>query len=149
MNSSYINTIIGPLEIITNKGVLFEIRFLSSIEDDVIKDDAVNIVSQLKKYFDGTLKDFDIECSQEGTDFQKKVWSSLVKIPYGKTVSYSTLAQMIDNPKAVRAVGGANNKNKIPIVIPCHRVIGADGSLTGYAGGLEVKKILLKIESSI
>ena len=81
-----------------------------------------------------------------GTDFQKKVWSALCRIPYGETRSYKDIAEKIGNPKAVRAVGGANNKNRFMIVVPCHRVIGADGSLTGYAGGIDKKIILLRHE---
>lgn len=101
---------------------------------------------QLRAYFDGTLKTFDLSLAPEGTPFQLKVWEELQKIPYGKTISYKTLAQRLGNPKAVRAVGAANGKNPLPIVIPCHRVIGSDGSLTGYAGGLSIKKSLLDFE---
>ena len=82
----------------------------------------------------------------EGTDFQKKVWEALKAIPYGETRSYAQIAAAAGNPKACRAVGGANNKNPLPVIIPCHRVIGADGSLTGYGGGLEIKRFLLNLE---
>lgn len=101
---------------------------------------------QLKAYFDGKLTRFDLELSPEGTDFQRRVWKALRTIPYGKTISYKVLAEKIGNPKAVRAVGGANGRNPIPIVIPCHRVIGADGSLTGFGGGVDVKYALLSLE---
>jgi len=101
---------------------------------------------QLKEYFVGKRKKFDIPLNPQGTDFQRSVWKALQDIPYGKTRSYKQIAQAIGNPKACRAVGMANNKNPIWILIPCHRVIGTDGSLTGYGGGIEMKKKLLKLE---
>jgi len=149
MNISLINTPLGALEITTKEGTLYKIDFLKDEVTEVIQTDAAEIVSQLKKYFKGELSEFSIDLFLDGTDFQKQVWVKLMEVPYGETVSYGELADMIDNPKAVRAVGGANNKNKIPIVIPCHRVIGSDGSLTGYAGGLEFKKALLELEKGI
>ena len=103
-------------------------------------------VMQLKEYFTGKRKKFDIPINPQGTEFQRSVWDALLKIPYGKTRSYKQVAQMIGNPKACRAVGMANNKNPIWILIPCHRVIGTDGTLTGYGGGIEMKKRLLGIE---
>lgn len=104
---------------------------------------------QLKEYFSGNRTSFDVPIEFEGTEFQRSVWNALCAIPYGETRSYGQIAKHINNPKAVRAVGGANNKNKIMILVPCHRVIGADGSLTGYAGGLDIKEKLLKLERSI
>lgn len=101
---------------------------------------------QLASYFSGQRKDFDIPLDLEGTTFQRKVWGQLSKIPYGKTVSYSDVARKIKNPKAVRAVGSANGKNPVCIVVPCHRVIAADGSIGGYAGGIRVKEQLLALE---
>jgi len=101
---------------------------------------------QLKEYFTGKRKKFDIPLNPQGTDFQRSVWKALQEIPYGKTRSYKQIAIAIGNPKACRAVGMANNKNPIWILIPCHRVIGTDGALTGYGGGLEMKKRLLNIE---
>ena len=102
---------------------------------------------QLQEYFDGTRREFDLRLAPEGTDFQKLVWDGLRDIPYGTTVSYQELATRIGAGKAVRAVGAANGANPIPIIIPCHRVIGADGSLTGYGGGIERKRWLLDHES--
>ncbi|MDR1629675.1 MAG: methylated-DNA--[protein]-cysteine S-methyltransferase [Oscillospiraceae bacterium] len=102
--------------------------------------------AQLQEYFHGERKRFSVPLFYEGTDFQQVVWSALRNIPYGTTCSYSDLAKAIGNEKAMRAVGLANNKNPLPIFIPCHRVIGKNGSLTGYAGGLDVKKYLLNIE---
>lgn len=102
---------------------------------------------ELKEYFDGERKEFDIPLKVDGTDFRKSVWKELCKIPYGETCTYGDIAKRIGNPKASRAVGLANNKNKIPIFIPCHRVIGANGKLVGFAGGIEIKKYLLDLES--
>jgi len=101
---------------------------------------------QLDEYFAGKRKSFDVPLRPQGTDFQRSVWKALEKIPYGKTRSYKQIAQAIGNPKACRAVGLANNKNPIWIIIPCHRVIGSDGALTGYGGGLNMKKKLLDLE---
>jgi len=104
---------------------------------------------QLALYLDGKLLEFTVPLAPAGTPFQLSVWKALCSIPYGATASYADIARAIGNPKAVRAVGGANNKNSLPIFIPCHRVIGRDGSLTGYAGGLDIKKKLLDIESNV
>lgn len=101
---------------------------------------------QLKNYLKGELKEFFLPIEPEGTVFMKKVWQSLCEIPYGKTATYKDIAVKIGSPKGPRAVGLANNRNPIPLFIPCHRVIGADGSLTGYRGGLELKKTLLDME---
>lgn len=103
-------------------------------------------VRQLESYFSGELKEFTLPLEPSGTVFMKQVWSALCEIPFGKTATYGEIAERIGRPKAARAVGLANNRNPIPIFIPCHRVIGADGSLTGYRGGLEMKKKLLELE---
>jgi methylated-DNA-[protein]-cysteine S-methyltransferase len=104
------------------------------------------IIAQLDAYFAGELEHFDVPMAVHGTDFQKRVWDELTRIPYGETISYSELARRLGDPKLVRAVGVANGRNPISIIIPCHRVIGADGSLVGYGGGLERKKWLLEHE---
>jgi methylated-DNA-[protein]-cysteine S-methyltransferase len=104
-------------------------------------------IRQLQDYFRGELKEFDLPLSLKGTGFQLRVWHALRTIPYGETISYAQLAERIGNSKAVRAVGLANGSNPIPIIIPCHRVIGSDGSLTGFGGGLPNKKKLLALES--
>jgi methylated-DNA-[protein]-cysteine S-methyltransferase len=104
---------------------------------------------QLQLYFDGKLKEFDLPLAPEGTDFMKKVWTELSRIPYGKTASYKEVAERIGNPKAMRAVGLANNRNPIPIIIPCHRVIGADGKMVGYGGGIDIKIQLLSLEADV
>jgi methylated-DNA-[protein]-cysteine S-methyltransferase len=101
---------------------------------------------QLTEYFGGTRREFDLPLRMQGTDFQKRVWQELTEIPYGQTWSYGELAKRIDNPSASRAVGLANGRNPISILVPCHRVIGADGSLTGYGGGLDRKRWLLAHE---
>lgn len=103
--------------------------------------------TQLEEYFCGKQREFDIPIKLNGTEFQKAVWNALLTVPYGKTVSYKDIATMIGKPKAARAVGGANNKNPIIIIVPCHRVVGANGSLTGYAYGMDIKQKLLDIET--
>lgn len=103
-------------------------------------------VKELEEYFQGKRKEFTVPCVPEGTDFQKRVWEALTRIPYGVTRTYKEIAVEIGNSRASRAVGMANNKNPVPIIIPCHRVIGSDGRLTGYAGGLGVKEFLLNLE---
>ena len=104
---------------------------------------------QIGEYFAGERRDFDLPLRLSGTDFQVSVLEALQEIPYGETVSYGDIAKRIGRPKAVRAVGAANGRNPLPIVVPCHRVIGSDGSLTGFAGGLEAKKLLLRLEGAI
>jgi epoxyqueuosine reductase len=105
--------------------------------------------TQLEQYFSGSRKQFDLPMDQRGTPFQLQVWAALADIPYGETRSYKQMAEVIERPKAIRAVGGANNKNPISIIVPCHRVIGAEGSLIGFGGGLEIKSHLLSIEGSL
>jgi methylated-DNA-[protein]-cysteine S-methyltransferase len=105
--------------------------------------------SQLYAYFAGDLRAFDLPLHPSGTDFQRDVWMLLAKIPFGETWSYGQLAQRLGKPDAVRAVGAANGRNPIPIVLPCHRVIGADGSLTGFGGGLPTKQFLLRLEGAL
>ena len=104
---------------------------------------------QLLEYFDGLRRHFDLPLAPQGTDFQMEVWHALARIPYGATWSYRDLAAAIGKPAAVRAVGAANGRNPLPIVLPCHRVIGADGSLTGFGGGLPTKEALLRLEGAL
>ena len=106
----------------------------------------IDVQRQLEQYFGGERKQFDLPLAANGTDFQRRVWQSLCAIPFGQTASYGQLAAALGNPNASRAVGLANGKNPIAIVVPCHRVIGANGTLTGYAGGLENKRMLLELE---
>lgn len=103
-------------------------------------------VRQIEAYFRGELKDFDLPLSPAGTPFQRDVWNALCAIPYGKTISYGELARRLGKPSASRAVGAANGRNPLPIVVPCHRVVGSDGRLTGYYGGTHLKEYLLRLE---
>jgi methylated-DNA-[protein]-cysteine S-methyltransferase len=106
-------------------------------------------IAQLNEYFDGKRKSFDIPLVLKGTDFQQKVWRQLQEIPYGQTITYSELAARLGDPQKARAVAGANGLNPIPIIVPCHRVIGADNKLTGYSGGIEKKQFLLQLEGAL
>ena len=116
----------------------------SSDKETIVLKEAV---TQLDRYFKGERKDFDLPIKLKGTEFQMKVWAALQTIPYGETCSYGDLAKKIGNSKASRAVGGANNKNPIMIIVPCHRVIGADGRMVGFGAGIAVKEYLLNLES--
>ena len=110
--------------------------------------DMFNVYPQLKEYFSGERKHFDLPLEIEGTEFQKRVWDELLKIPYGKTISYKQLAVRLGDEKVIRAAASANGANPLAVVVPCHRVIGSDGSLIGYGGGLEIKEKLLVLEGS-
>lgn len=115
--------------------------------EEVIDENTCLALKELEEYFNKKRKNFTVKINMQGTEFQKKVWSELLNIPYGKVVSYKQIAEVIENPKASRAVGNANNKNKIAIIIPCHRVIGSNNKLIGYAGGINRKKYLLELEN--
>ena len=144
----YYESPIGFLEVQTTEGGLRAVSFtLEKIA--VEKENIYNqlAVKQLDEYFKNERTEFDIPLDLEGTDFQLRVWRELSKIPFGKTKSYMDIAKALGDPKAIRAVGTSNGRNKISIIIPCHRVIGSDGSLTGYAGGMERKKWLLDFEN--
>ena len=151
--TSTIESPIGPLTLIARDGVLtnvsmYEQRHTSPPPDAAVSDDAwfKDVAAQLDAYFAGELSSFDLEMNLLGTPFQRNVWTQLCEIPYGETISYGELAQRVGNPNASRAVGLANGRNPIAIIVPCHRVIGANGSLTGYGGGLERKTWLLEHE---
>jgi len=139
-----------PLVLFASAGELSEIRFGSGMspaseqepDHPVLRETA----RQLKLYFAGSLRCFNLPLKPNGTEFQQRVWQALLQIPYSETRSYGEIAQQIGSIKAVRAVGAANGRNPIPIVIPCHRVIGANGKLTGFGGGLPLKRYLLKLE---
>ncbi len=145
---------VGPLRLVAEGGALIEVAFVDSAAgaapataaDDPLLERAA---TQLREYFAGARETFDLPLAPRGTEFQRGVWNALLGIPYGGTISYGTLAGRLGNPNASRAVGLANGANPIAIVIPCHRVIGADGSLTGYGGGLDRKKTLLALESKL
>ncbi len=145
---------IGPLLLAGTDSKLKLVSFAAGkharrVDADWIEDGSpfAEVIEQLKRYFAGELQNFDLPLLLEGTAFQKKVWTALKNIPYGETVSYKTLAERVGSPRAVRAVGAANGANPIPIILPCHRVIGNDGSLTGFGGGLPLKRKLLALES--
>lgn len=120
----------------------FELQDCEIVENEIIK----KCYGQLCEYFEGKRKTFDLPLYISGTEFQMKVWKALQDIGYARTASYGDIAKIVGNPKASRAIGMANNRNKIPIIIPCHRIIGSNGDLTGYAGGLSIKKYLLDLE---
>tara|TARA_R110000765_G_scaffold92283_1_gene174451 strand:+ start:2613 stop:3089 length:477 start_codon:yes stop_codon:yes gene_type:complete len=146
---AYINTPLGVAKITGSSEGLSSVIVLDSEEPltDVIPESLEDAVYQLNEYFEGIRTEFQLDLNPEGTEFQKKVWLELQNIPYGRTASYMELSKLIGDPKAIRAVGAANGRNPLWIVVPCHRVIGSDGSLTGYAGGLHRKKWLLDHES--
>lgn len=150
INSYICNFLIGNLEISDNSTAITSIQLTDKeVSEGTLSPLALMAYTQLTEYFEGKRKEFTLPLAPEGTEFRKKVWKALCDIPYGETRSYGDIAKAVGNPKASRAVGGANNKNPIIIVIPCHRVIGADGSLTGYACGIEIKKRLLELEKGI
>lgn len=149
MYISYYDSPIGWLRLVSNAKAITEVSFASTKGKDGTHKDPVLIQceEELTAYFDGALQDFNVPTTFEiGTPFQQEVWKALRSIPYGTCVSYKDIAIKIGNPKAVRAVGGANNKNPISIIVPCHRVIGANKKLVGYGGGLEIKEALLTLE---
>ena len=150
----YVDTPIGELLLAGTENALSLIGFpKGSMRRDpgpdwIFKEEPIEKVrQQLREYFEGKRREFDIPLSLAGTDFQLSVWHELREIPYGTTVSYGEVAKRIDNPKAVRAVGAANGRNPIPIIVPCHRVIGSHGDLTGFGGGLDTKEALLRLEA--
>lgn len=140
---------LGFTKIVGDEHGISEVTILDSEEKetDIIPVELEDCVFQLKDYFEGTRTQFNLVLNPQGTDFQKRVWNELQQIPFGKTISYLDLSKQLGDIKAIRAVANANAKNPLWIVIPCHRVIGSDGNLTGYAGGLHRKQWLLKHES--
>ncbi|MRX64219.1 methylated-DNA--[protein]-cysteine S-methyltransferase [Maribacter luteus] len=149
MESAFLHT---PLGIAKLEGDENGVSSITVIDGDIPPSDVIpevldDAVYQLQEYFEGKRQAFSLTLNPEGTDFQKKVWDALLQIPFGKTISYLQLSKTLGDPKAIRAVASANGKNPLWIVIPCHRVIGSDGSLTGYAGGIHRKKWLLAHES--
>ena len=149
----YYQSPIGVLKINIQNGFINEINFHNGdeITEEVLSTNDQNIFEKCKlqfdEYFSGKRKNFDLPVRQKGTEFQQKVWNELLNIPYGKTISYLQLSQRIGNVKSIRAAGSANGRNNLSIVVPCHRVIGSNGSLTGYAGGLWRKQWLLEHEN--
>ena len=147
MKSLTFSSPVGNLLIRADEESIIEVSFAG--EESVNDDDCdllKRCVEELKMYFAGKLKDFTVPLKLIGTDFRKKCWEALRTIPYGETISYKELATKVGNSKACRAVGGANHHNPIVIIVPCHRVIGSSGSLTGFGGGLDKKQLLLELE---
>jgi methylated-DNA-[protein]-cysteine S-methyltransferase len=148
---SYCPSPVGNLLLVTSSEGLAQINFPrrgQAADPDWVEaeDSLAEPIRQLRAYFTGSLKEFELPLAPQGTPFQQKVWSEVRRIPYGETISYGELARRIGDPKASRAVGRANGSNPIPIIIPCHRVIGSNGKLTGYGGGLDIKQKLLALE---
>jgi methylated-DNA-[protein]-cysteine S-methyltransferase len=146
-----IDSPVGPLRLVEAGGALAAVRFLDRPDEPprgsvLDRGACTEARRQLQEYFEGRRREFDLVLAPEGTTFQRRVWDELCRIPFGTTISYRALAERIGQPAATRAVGLANGRNPIAIVVPCHRVIGANGSLTGYGGGLERKRYLLALE---
>jgi methylated-DNA-[protein]-cysteine S-methyltransferase len=153
MTHAIVDSPVGPLTLVERDGAvaglyMTEHRHMPALEGG--RDDAVlpDLQEQLTAYFARELKEFDVALSVAGTPFQRRVWAGLAQIPYGETWSYAELAEHVGSPTAVRAVGLANGRNPVSIVVPCHRVVGSNGSLTGYGGGVERKQLLLDLERS-
>ena len=151
MEYAYLNAPVGLLKIEGDIHGLSAVIYTDEQAPDtpIIPECLEDTVYQLKEYFEGNRTTFDLKLNPNGTDFQKKVWIELQNIPFGKTASYLDMAKQLGDPKVIRAAASANGKNPISIIIPCHRVIGSDGSLTGYAGGLHRKKWLLAHENPV
>jgi methylated-DNA-[protein]-cysteine S-methyltransferase len=144
---SIISTPLGNIRISSKEGCLSELRFTDEQTDGEILDQVLlSAKEQLEEYFAGKRRNFDMPIGLGGTDFQRKVWMEVAKIPFGQTTTYMKLSQKLGNPAAIRAVGAAIGANPILVILPCHRILGSDGSLTGYAGGLDRKKALLELE---
>jgi methylated-DNA-[protein]-cysteine S-methyltransferase len=146
--TTHINTPLGILQIMGDTDGIQQIKFVeeSIALSTVIPTELVSCATQIQEYFDKKRMAFNLKLKPQGTDFQQKVWADLVNVPFGKTESYLTMSRRYGDEKAIRAVASANGKNPLAIIIPCHRIIGSNGSLTGYAGGLWRKKWLLDFE---
>lgn len=155
MNYTYLDSPIGPLLIAGDADGIRRISFPKHgraakpepVWTESARGPVAEAMRQLHEYFAGKRTEFDLPLAPEGTEFQRTVWRGLQQIPYGVTISYGELARWVGNPKASRAVGAANGKNPLPVVIPCHRVIGSNGTLTGFGGGLPIKQALLDLET--
>lgn len=149
---TYMDSPLGKIKIVGDADAIKMVGFVDGEEratDGILPLVVRNCKKQLREYFDGKRKEFNIPLAPEGTDFQKDVWNTLLEIPFGKTSTYAKQSVKLGDIKKIRAVGTANGKNPVAVIIPCHRVIGTDGSLTGYAGGLDKKEWLLRHENSL
>ncbi len=148
---SYFDTPLGPVLITADEHHILSVLVMDSRDpiEESETDPIRRCKQQLQEYFDGQRKTFDLPLAQEGTPFQQKVWQQLTAIPFGQTITYMQLAKALGDPKSIRAAGTANGKNKLWIIVPCHRVVGSDGKLVGYAGGLHRKKWLLDHEAKM
>lgn len=149
MKSVTVHSPVGCMKIYASEQGVTQIDFLEQEESEETTDDPIllQVISELHEYFAGARKDFDVAIDlQIGTTFQREAWERLRAIPYGTTISYGEQAATMGRPKAVRAVGGANGKNPIPVIIPCHRVLSSQGKLHGFSGGLDLKRYLLNVE---
>ena len=150
MQIHYFQSPIGILRLATEGDYLVEIRFSGKNEENTAGHPVLDrAAEQLSEYFVGARTEFDLPLKPEGSDFQKKVWDSLLTIPYGSTLTYMDLAKKLGDKNVIRAAGRANGQNPIPIIIPCHRVVGSNGHLTGYSGGIERKRWLLQHEGAL
>lgn len=151
MSEAFLKTPLGILRIEGDSDGLSMVRFIDEElpQSETIPDELTDAVLQLQEYFDGNRRGFNLKLNPQGTNFQKRVWQELAQIPFGKTTSYLQMAKNLGDPKVIRAAASANGKNPISIIIPCHRVIGSDNSMTGYAGGIWRKKWLLEHESPV
>ena len=144
-----IESLIGNLQLIEHEGFLTEVNFTKEPVSILAGNEILNLSkSQFDEYFASSRKSFDLPLKLTGTEFQKRVWQQLLLIPYGSTISYQELANLLSDPKCIRAAARANGQNLLPIIIPCHRVIGSNGEMTGYAGGIARKKDLLRLEGA-
>ncbi len=147
MNYGYYESPIGKIKIEAEGESIIGVSFSMESSEWDENEAVIQCKNQLQEYFEGKRKEFDLNIKFiKGTEFQISVWKALSNISYGEKVTYKSIAEKINNPKAVRAVGGANNKNPIAIIIPCHRVVGSNGKMVGYAGGIDKKEYLLKLE---
>jgi methylated-DNA-[protein]-cysteine S-methyltransferase len=144
---AYYSSPTGLIKVCSNGQGISALDFVNEKYEQCISDKITdNAIKQLAEYFEGKRKEFDLPVYIEGTEFQLRVWEMLTKVKYGETASYKDMAKLVDNEKTSRAIGGANNKNPVGIILPCHRVIGSNGKLVGYAGGLDKKQWLLEHE---
>jgi methylated-DNA-[protein]-cysteine S-methyltransferase len=150
IKAKYIESPLGLIELLADEHGITTVKLGAERVFDITENDLLSEASnQLMEYFDGKRKDFSFQLSLDGTDFQKRVWNELLKIPFNKTISYLELSRRLGDEKSIRAAASANGKNPIAIIVPCHRVIGSNGELTGYAGGLWRKQWLLEHESGV